>query len=149
MGRIAIFNQDRDINIPVAFHFAGAPRGRRRSSSTAQTAMATSNTGARRRCGDVNVRCQKTPDLPLQTKPDPTPLPQGLQDFKLKVGVSQATLTMLPSVYSGVCPAKLNASAVVVTNGPTEVKYRLEKSDGTLSPIASVRSTRPTPRSST
>jgi hypothetical protein len=140
VGRIAIFNQDRDINIPVAFHFAAraawkkeiveySPDGYGNLKYWRQATM----------WRDVKVRCQKTPDLPLQTKPDPTPLPQGPQDFKLKVGVSQATLTMLPSVYSGVCPAKLNASAVVVTNGPTEVKYRLEKSDGTLSPIASVK----------
>lgn len=139
-SRLTIFNQDRDITIPVAFHFAARagwkneiveydPYGHYGGIRYWRQAWM---------WREINVRCLKKPDLPLQTQPDRTPLPPGPQDLKLEVGVQQAALIMLPATYAGVCPAELNASATIVTNGPVEVKYRLEKSDGTLSPIASV-----------
>jgi hypothetical protein len=140
MSRLTIFNQDRDITIPVAFHFAARAAWKDEIVEYNPDSWYGGIEYWRQAWmwREINVRCLKAPDLPLQTQPDPTPLPTGPQDFKLKVGVRQAALIMLPGSYTGVCPAELNASATIVTNGPVEVKYRLEKSDGTLSPVRSV-----------
>lgn len=86
----------------------------------------------------MNVRCLKYSLDQAQT-PTQEPEPPGATDnVKNVVGVTQASLTMVPDNYQGACPAQINVSGVLVTNGPTKVRYRLEDDKGQLSPVGFV-----------
>lgn len=82
----------------------------------------------------MNVRCLKYSLDQVQATPtDPEP-PGATDNVTNKVGVTQAVVTMVPDQYQGVCPAQLNASLTIVTNGPVRVRYRLEDDKGQRSP---------------
>ncbi len=86
----------------------------------------------------IDVRCEKYSLDQVQATPkDPKP-PGASNDVKMNVGVTQAALVMLPDFYEGVCPAQLNASGTIVTNGPTKVRYRLENDKGQLSTTGTI-----------
>lgn len=85
----------------------------------------------------MNVVCQR--HLENDFKAEPKGPPTASHDFKLKVGVNQATLLMLPKNYTGHCPVEVSASGTIVTNGVTTVKYRFESDKGELSPIHTVQ----------
>lgn len=144
LSDIAIFREDRSITIPVAFHLAVQAHDRHYGQNgpiaEGQSIPPPTERYWRQATAWQNmpVRCLKKPDLDLKAPSDATPVPQGPQTLQQPVGVSQVFATMLPDAYHGPCPAPLNLSVVVSTNGPTSVKYRVEHSDGTLSPIASV-----------
>jgi hypothetical protein len=84
----------------------------------------------------MTVKCARYLENDFKAKPKGPPV--GAKDLKLKIGVNQASLIMVPATYQGVCPAELNASATIVTNGVTDVKYRLESDKGQLSPVATI-----------
>lgn len=83
----------------------------------------------------MNVRCLKYSLDQVQATPKDPVKPGATDDVTLKVGVTQAALSMVPDEFEGACPAQLNASATIVTNGPTRVRYRLENDKGQLSPV--------------
>ena len=82
----------------------------------------------------MNVRCLKYSLDQVQATPNEPDPPGATDNVTNKVGVTQAVVTMVPNEYQGVCPAQLNASLTIVTNGPVRVRYRLENDKGQLSP---------------
>jgi hypothetical protein len=87
----------------------------------------------------INVHCQKYALDQVQAEPESPTLPTGPNDVKLKVGVTQAAVAIVPNVYQGVCPTELNASGTIVTNGPATVRYRLEDDKGQRSTVGMLR----------
>ena len=82
----------------------------------------------------MNVRCSKYSLDQVQATPK-DPIKPATDNVTLTVGVTQAALSMVPNEFEGTCPAQLNASATIVTNGETRVRYRLEDDKGQLSPV--------------
>jgi len=64
--------------------------------------------------------------LPLMTPP-PTPTPKPFTVKSVTASVDNAS-------YTGPCPYKFNFTAVIEVNGPGDVKYKWERSDGALAP---------------
>jgi hypothetical protein len=67
-----------------------------------------------------------TNPLPLMTPP-PTPTPKPFT-------VKSVTASVDNDSYTGSCPYQFNFTAVIEVNGPGEVKYKWERSDGALAP---------------
>ena len=82
----------------------------------------------------MTVRCLKYSLDQVQATPNEPDPPGATDNVTNKVGVTQAVVTMVPDQYQGVCPAQINASLTIVTNGPARVRYRLENDKGQLSP---------------
>lgn len=64
--------------------------------------------------------------LPLMTPP-PTPTPKPFT-------VKSVTASVENDSYTGSCPYQFNFTAVIEVNGPGEVTYKWERSDGALAP---------------
>lgn len=140
MAKLTIFNTDRNITISVSVHFAA--RGAWKNNEILEAAFGSGDPNPYWRINTVwfelPVRCLRTPEPDLVVKTDPTPIPLGPDRFTQVVGVTQASLIMVPDKKTGQCPVPMKASATIVTNGQTEVKYRLESDKGELSPVATV-----------
>lgn len=139
LAPLTIFNSDRDISIAVALHFAAQVEYKVNTIVESGSALTSPYWRQATLWTQMPVRCLKSPDKPLAGETDPTPIPTGPQNFKMKVGVNQAALLMLPNDYTGHCPVEVNASGTIVTNGKTAVKYRFESDKGELSPVYTVQ----------
>ena len=78
----------------------------------------------------MTVRCLKYSLDQVQATPNEPDPPGATDNVTNKVGVTQAVVTMVPDQYQGVCPAQLNASLTITTNGPVRVRYQLESDKG-------------------
>ncbi len=144
----AIFNQDRTITIPVAFHFAAQVNDKDIEAGwhDAPGAHGAGTIGLGERYWrqatlwqNVNVVCEKSPDLPLAVPKDPTPIPVGSTDLRIPAGVTQSFLTLFTNATpTGACGVKF--SGVIETNlANTTVTFAYRNHKGVETPSRSVK----------
>jgi hypothetical protein len=155
VSAIAIFNQSRTITIPVAFHFAAQVHDKDKEEEHSNEGALGHGAGSiplderywRQATiwQNVNVVCEKSPDLPVAAPKDPTPIPAGPSHIAIARGVTQSFLTLLEKNKPiGACGVKL--SGVIETNLPnTTVTYAYRNHKGVETPSR----TRKTDHSST
>jgi hypothetical protein len=149
VSRIAVFNQSRNITIPVAFHFAAQVNDKDKEEEHSHEGAAAHGSGSiglgerywrqATLWQNVNVICEKSPDLPLASPKDPTPIPTGPQDLALRAGVTQSFLTLVEkSRPAGSCGVKL--SGVIETNLPnTTVTFAYRNHQGVETPARTLK----------
>lgn len=145
----AIFNQDRVITIPVAFHFAAQVNDKDKEEESSHEGAGAHGAGTiglgelywrqATLWQNVNVVCEKSPDLPLASPKDPTPIPTGSNDLRIPAGVTQSFLTLFTNATpTGACGVKL--SGVIETNlANTTVTFAYRNHKGVETPSRSVR----------
>ncbi len=155
VSTIAIFNQSRTISIPVAFHFAAQVNDKDKEEEHSNEGALGHGAGSipldarywrqATLWQNVNVVCEKAPDLPVAAPKDPTPIPAGPGNVTIARGVTQSFLTLLEkNKPAGACGVKL--SGVIETNLPnTTVTYAYRNHKGVETPSR----TRKTDHSST
>lgn len=139
VSTIAIFNQSRTISIPVAFHFAAQVNDKDKEEEHNNKGALAHGAGTipvdalywrqATMWQNVNVVCEKSPDLPVAAPKDPTPIPTGSNDIAIARGVTQSFLSLTEkSKPAGACSVKL--SGVITTNLPNTtvtIAYRNHK----------------------
>ena len=150
LSNIAIFQKDRVISIPVAFHFAAQINDKDKPYQWYDAPPG--QAGGAQGIGldelywrqatmwqDVQVVCEKSPDRPLASPIDPTPVPTGANDLALQGGVTQSFLTLLTQATpTGACGVKL--SGVIETNlANTTVKFAYRNHKGVETPTRSLK----------
>lgn len=139
VSKIAIFNQSRTISIPVAFHFAAQVNDKDKEEEHNNKGALGHGAGTipvdalywrqATMWQNVNVVCEKSPDLPVAAPKDPTPVPTGSNDIAIARGVTQSFLSLTEkSKPAGACSVKL--SGVITTNLPNTtvtIAYRNHK----------------------
>lgn len=140
----AIFNQSRTISIPVAFHFAAQVNDKDKEEEHSHEGAVAHGAGSipldarywrqATLWQNVNVVCEKAPDLPVAAPRDPTPIPTGPAQITIARGVTQSFLTLLEkNKPAGACGVKL--SGVIQTNLPnTTVTYAYRNHKGVETP---------------
>lgn len=149
MSPLAIFNQSRTITVPVAFHFAAQVNDKDKEEEFNHQGVLGHGSGtigiAERywrqatMWQNVNVVCEKSPDLPVATPKDPTPIPAGPGGVAVRVGVTQSFLSLLEkSTPSGACGVKL--SGVIETNlANTTVTFAYRNHQGIETPSRTLK----------
>jgi len=151
VSNIAIFNQDRTIDIPVSFHFAAQVHDKDKSDYAPIEPIAGAAHGVQTISPNsiywrqatlwqnVSVVCEKSPDLPVASPKDPTPIPDGPDKLKIAAGVTQSFVTLLTNVTpNGACGVKL--SGVIETNLPNiSVTFAYRNHKGVETPTRTVK----------
>ncbi len=149
VSRIAVFKQSRTITIPVAFHFAAQVHDKDKEEEHSHEGAVGHGSGSiglserywrqATMWQNVSVVCEQSPDLPLASPKDPTPIPTGPQDLALRAGVTQSFLTLIEkSRPAGTCGVKL--SGVIETNLPnTTVTFAYRNHQGVETPARTLK----------
>ena len=149
VSTVAVFNQSRTITIPVAFHFAAQVNDKDREEEHSHEGALGHGAGTialderywRQATiwQNVNVVCEKAPELPLAAPRDPTPIPTGPGDIALARGVTQSFLTtVIKNKPAGACSVKL--SGVIQTNLPnTTVTFAYRNHKGVETPTRTLK----------
>jgi hypothetical protein len=149
VSTIAIFNQDRTISIPVAFHFAAQVNDKDKEEEHSNEGALGHGAGTipldarywrqATLWQSVNVVCEKAPDLPVAAPKDPTPIPAGPGNIALAAGVTQSFLTLLEkNKPAGACGVTL--SGVIETNlANTNVTFAYRNHKGVETPSRTLK----------
>lgn len=149
VSTIAIFNQDRTISIPVAFHFAAQVNDKDKEEEHSNEGALGHGAGTipldarywrqATMWQSVNVVCEQSPDLPVAAPRDPTPIPAGPGNIALARGVTQSFLTtVIRNKPAGACSVKL--SGVIETNlANTNVTFAYRNHKGIETPSRTLK----------
>jgi hypothetical protein len=149
VSTIAIFNQPRTISIPVAFHFAAQVNDKDKEEEHSNEGALGHGAGTipldarywrqATLWQNVNVVCEKAPDLPVAAPKDPTPIPAGPGNIALARGVTQSYLTtVINNKPAGACSVRL--SGVIETNLPnTTVTFAYRNHQGVETPSRTLK----------
>ena len=149
VSQIAVFNQSRTISIPVAFHFAAQVNDKDKEEEFNHKGALGHGAGTialdarywrqATLWQNVNVVCEKAPDLPVAAPKDPTPIPAGPGNIALARGVTQSYLTtVINNKPAGACSVKL--SGVIETNLPnTTVTFAYRNHQGVETPSRTLK----------